>query len=275
VIGSVSSLILGGIFGKRVSEFQEAIPKLAVGETKVFPGNMKMNKGFHTISLSVTRREVEGKSVYDLMVTNTGGACGWHIWKRDTSGGAVILPLILEGMTLEQITDREFVKNLKFNSTCGKEDSSGYELYGHLKDYAMQHENIRYIGKTTPSSDTVTKKSESKIQKYIELGMPLQNLGNCICRSPLAMINAVMRQMGKNPQRIFLMLAVKEWEKLHDKDRAPPPEENLAKLHKAYLKEIQQQVKNLAQVENGTEETILLKYFTPKQRVFYYKALNP
>jgi hypothetical protein len=212
VIGSISSLILGGVFGKRVSEFQEAIPKLAVGETKIFAGNMKMGGGFHTISLAVTRREVGGKSVYDLMVTNTGGACGWHIWKKNSSGESIVLPLILEGMTLEQITDKEFVKGLKFHSTCGEDDPSGYELYGHLKDYAMEHKNIGYIGKLSPSNDTVRKEDELKIQKYADLGMPLQNLGNCICRSPIAMINAVMRQMGKNPQRIFLMLAV-SWRK--------------------------------------------------------------
>jgi hypothetical protein len=139
----------------------------------------------------------------------------------------------------------------------------------------MQHGNIRYIGKTSPSPDMVKKEDESKIQKYVELGMPLQNIGNCICRSPIAIINAVMRQMGKNPQRIFLMLAVKEWEKLHDKDRISPPEGKLSELHKAYLEDIQQQVKNLARVENSTEEAILLRYFTSNQRTLYYKALNP
>lgn len=99
VIGAIASLVLGGIFGKRVSEFQEAIPKLATNETKIFPGNMKMDNGFHTISLSVTRREEHGKSVYDLMIANTGAASDWHMLALDVDDDSaipVVIPFILE-----------------------------------------------------------------------------------------------------------------------------------------------------------------------------------
>lgn len=174
-------------------------------------------------------------------------------------------------MTLEQITDKEFVRGLKFNTTCGKNDPEGNELYGHLRDYAEKHQNIHCVGKKNPSE--FIEKDHPDIKKYKQLGMSGQNLGNCICRSPIAMINAIMRQMGKNSERIFLMLALKEWEKLHDNDEKPSTDQ-LSDLYTAYLQEIQQQVKSLAKVEGHAENDILSAYFTPRQKMLYAKALN-
>lgn len=254
--------------------FISSVNKLKKDECRFDTVNLKIaGGGFHTMARAVICREPPSEKfpdgVYDLIVGNVGRACEWHLFDENDN----VLPFVLEGMTLKQVTDEQFVKDLVARSICEEEDSDGIKFYGTLVAYAKKegNKNIRLIGwEKPPVDDSANKNKLLGKGIYKACASPLQKTGNCIYKSPEALIKAIIKlQTNRNSDRIMFMLLVTQWELDFCNVESDEYSKNQKRIYQAAVKEIQWQVKALAQLESKSEKEIIQQYCTNEQQKIF------
>lgn len=263
--------LVGSAVVEEAQNFGKEVSKLKKGEYKFDTVNLLMGNGFHTVSRVVICHEPKSDinpGKYDILVGNVGAACAYHPKKSD----GTILPFCLENMTLDQVVDKQFTEDLIFNSTCGSDDPNGDKFYGTLINYAKKHKNIILIGNEALGFNKRVDPNDKKYQKYLDCSSTLQNMGNCIYKSPESLIKAVLKLKGIDPNRLLFMHLVKSWEIDFEKE-SPKRGSKLGKVYDSAVNEIQQQVKALAKKESLTEKEIVEKYCTDSQKKLFKERL--
>ncbi len=270
-LNKVVGLILGtnSITNQMAAKFQRQIKGLEEGKSLLYPVNLKTPGGFHTITAAVMRApdDEKGQPRFNLVIGNVGLGLENHQYAHVNKEGKLdvyVYPYILEGMTLDQITNEEFLRGFIAQSSCAVDnDNKASQFYGFLKAYAKNNDNIKLFNQETGHIDRA---------KLNEKGRHYQKSGTCILKSPSSALKFILPTDAY--KRLMFKYKLHNWIELNEAKKGKSKgEPTIEWLHNHAFKKLQARIKKQAKIEKSTPEEVFKKYFSPEQQTTYFAYL--
>lgn len=270
-LNKVVGLILGtnSITNQLVAKFQRQIKGLEEGKSLLYPVNLKTPGGFHTITAAVMRAppDEKGEPRFNLVIGNVGLGLENHQYARVNKEGKqdnYVYPYILEGMTLDQITNEEFLRGFIAQSSCAVDnDNKASQFYGFLNNYA-QDKGIHVFNRDTGNIDSA---------KINEKGRHYQKSGTCILKSPSTALKFILPTDAY--KKLMFKYKLHNWIELNEAKKGKSKgDQTIELLHNHAFEKLQKRIKKQAKIEQTTPDKIFKKYFSPEQQTAYSAYSN-